>query len=218
MSSQFHRVGTLRAALIVLGGAIVAVLALSLSGLSVAATEGPVATVSPHVDAPAAVPPGPAPRRPLRHSRVTAQPKRKRCRPVDGLTFTVSASARCPRPLKTAHLPHLSARLRKVASRRRPTATAEPAPTTRATTKTAKPAPTTTAITKTAKPAPTTTTTTKTAKPAPTTIQRPVKSPTATQPSTTPGAQPNATPPLTGGTPAGSHTVEPRPGASAPND
>jgi hypothetical protein len=205
MSSQFHRVGTLRAALIVLGGAIVAVLALSLSGLSVAATEGAVATVSPHVDAPAAVPLAPAPRRALRHSRVTAQPKRKRCRPVDGMTFTVSASARCPRPLKTAHLPHLSARLRKAASRRRPTANAEPAPTA-------------TATTKTAKPGPTTTTTTKTAKPAPTTIQAPVKSPTATQPSTTPAAHPNVTPALSGGTPAGSHTVTPRPGASAPND
>jgi hypothetical protein len=205
MSSQFHRVGTLRAALIVLGGAIVAVLALSLSGLSVAATEGPVATVSPHVDAPAAVPPAPAPRRALRHSRVTAQPKRKHCRPVDGLTFTVSASARCPRPLKTAHLPHLSARLRKAASRRRPTATAEPTPTT-------------TTTTKTAEPAPTTTTRTKTAKPAPTTIQAPVKSPTATQPSTTPAAHSKVTPALTGGTPAGSHTVTPRPGASAPND
>jgi hypothetical protein len=193
MSTQFQRVGAVRAALIVLGGAIVAILGLSSSGLSVGGPERPLASVSPQVNASTAVAiavrvPSAAPRRAVRRSGITAQPKRKRCRPVDGVMFTVSARARCPRPLKTARRPHGSALLRKAASRSQPTVAAEPVQTT-----------------------------TRPGKTAPTTVQAPAEPTTAAQPAKT---TPNATPTTTGGTPAGSSTVtaRPRSGRSAPND
>jgi hypothetical protein len=124
MSEEFQRLGAARGVLVVVVAAIVAVAGLSSSGLSVAAPEHAVATVRPEVPPPVATTPGATTARSAaaghRRRKRTAQ-RRKHCRPVDGVTFTVSVGQRCPKPLKHAGSgPHLSAKLRRAASRPRP--------------------------------------------------------------------------------------------------
>jgi hypothetical protein len=158
MSEEFQRLGAVRGVLVVVVAAIVAVLALSFSGMSVAAPDHAVATVRPEVPA-AALAAGPAPRRAAagHRRRRRAAPRRKRCRPVAGVSFTVTMAQRCPKPLKHAGSgPHLPAKLRRAASRPRPVLVAPGRQRAGATTTTPKQPATTTkqpATTITAKPA-----------------------------------------------------------------
>jgi hypothetical protein len=193
MNDQLRRLGALRAITTVIVAAAAAALGLSLSGLSVGGGQEPaVATVRPQLRAPAtsALATGAHNARSQRRSRAAApsRPQRKRCRPVDGVTFTVSVGTRCPKPLKGRPQPHISARLRKAASR--PRLRAAPVK-----------------DTQTSKPA--ATSTTSEAQP-----KHPQPQPTATLPA----KQPSTVAPGTGGAAAPSTTVKPSAGTSPPND
>jgi hypothetical protein len=124
MNEEFHRLGAFRGVLVVVVAALAAVAGLASSGLSVAADDHAVATVRPEVPAPiATVAAAPTPRRTVarRHRQTAARPRLKHCRAVAGVEFRVSVGTRCPTPLKHAGAaPHLSAKLRRAASRPRP--------------------------------------------------------------------------------------------------
>jgi len=125
MNEEFRRLGAFRGVLVVVVSAIAAVAGLASSGLSVAADDHAVATIRPEVPSPVAtVPAAPAARRAAgrhRHRTAGGRPRLKHCRPVAGVEFTVSLGQRCPKPLKHGGSgPHLSAKLRRAASRPRP--------------------------------------------------------------------------------------------------
>lgn len=124
MNDEFQRLGAVRSALVVVVAAIAAAAGLSSSGLSLATPGHAVATVRPEVPAPVATVASPTTARRVgakRHHRAAATgPRRKHCRAVAGVDFTVSVGQRCPKPLKNAgSAPHLSAKLRRAASRPR---------------------------------------------------------------------------------------------------
>jgi len=132
MSNELRRLGAIRATIVVVIAAAVGALGLSFSGLSVAGGRHAVATVAPEVARPApALASAPGRTAPRRHRAHAASPRRKHCPPVNGVEFTVSVDLPCPKPLKGGDAPHLSARLRRAASRPRPVATGKahtPAP------------------------------------------------------------------------------------------
>jgi hypothetical protein len=122
MNEEFRRLGAFRGVLVIVVSAIAAVAGLASSGLSVAADDHAVATIRPEVPSPVATVPA-APRAAGRHRHRTAggRPRLKHCRPVAGVEFTVSVGQRCPKALKHGGSgPHLSAKLRRAASRPRP--------------------------------------------------------------------------------------------------
>jgi hypothetical protein len=121
MNAELHRLGPVRAAAIVVLGAVAAIAGFALSGLSVTARSHAVATVRPDVPAARiAAAPALGRRAASRPRRGAVAPRRRRCRPVDGITFTVTVGERCPRRLKRRSHPHISAQLRRAASRPRP--------------------------------------------------------------------------------------------------
>jgi hypothetical protein len=124
MNEEFQRLGAVRGALVVVVAAIAAVAGLWSSGLSVATARREVATVRPEVPTPiATMASAPNPRRAgakRRHRAPATAPRRKHCRPVAGVDFMVRVGQRCPKPLKHAgSAPHVSAKLRRTASRPR---------------------------------------------------------------------------------------------------
>jgi hypothetical protein len=132
VSDQLRRLGALRAIAIVILAAAASVATLSASGLSVGATEEPVVTVRPQLPVAAAATAPPRVRdrgRRHRSAATVARPDRKRCRPVNGVVFTVSAGTSCPTQLKRRRSGGISGRLRQAARRPRVTPpTQKPAP------------------------------------------------------------------------------------------
>jgi hypothetical protein len=140
VTAELQRLGALRATLIVAAAAAVAISALALSGLSAApasptATIRPVTVQSPGVSATAEQ----RHRRPRarghRHAAFAAT-RKKRCAPMAGVTFTVSAGVACPRlagsETPAGIPPNALVRLRRAVGRRRasakePSERAEPA-------------------------------------------------------------------------------------------